>query len=100
MGDLKRGSGLWETWVREAKARPGQRGELDGRWTSLSMAESPGMTFRTFWERTEQPKLPAHLRHQLLKPVPSLPWPTSVPGRWPELTLASFSPVFSNRSVG
>lgn len=35
------------------------------------LAESPGMTSRTFWQRKEQPKLLAHLRHQPFKPSPS-----------------------------
>ena len=35
------------------------------------LAESPGTTSRTFWQRKEQPKLPAHLRHQPFKPAPS-----------------------------
>lgn len=35
------------------------------------LAESPGTTSRASWKRKEQPKLPARLRHQLLKPTPS-----------------------------
>lgn len=35
------------------------------------LAESPGMTFRASRKKKEQPELPAHLRHQLLKPAQS-----------------------------
>lgn len=35
------------------------------------LAESPGTAFRASRKRKEQPKLPAHPRHQLLKPAQS-----------------------------
>lgn len=46
------------------------------------------MSSRTLGKRKEQPKLPAHLRHQLLKHLPLTTW------RRPKSTLASFSFMF------